>query len=128
MSLHSELPRPTVAELAILRVLWERGPSTVRQVQEALSEVKPTGYTTPLKLLQIMTEKGLVQRDASQRTHIYTGAQTEQQAQKQLAGDLIDRAFGGSAAKLVLRALDSRRASADEIAEIRRLLDEMEGK
>ena len=128
MSPRSAIPRPTVSELAILRVLWEQGPSTVRQVQEALSKVKPTGYTTALKLLQIMTEKGLVRRDESQRTHVYSEAQPERQAQKQLTRDLIDRAFGGSAAKLVLRALDSRTASPDEIAEIRELLDKMERK
>ncbi|NUR54074.1 MAG: BlaI/MecI/CopY family transcriptional regulator [Acidobacteria bacterium] len=116
-------PRPTDAELSILRVLWERGPSTVRQVHDVLGRERPTAYTTALKLLQIMTEKGLVERDERDRTHVYRARLTEEQTQRQLVRDLLDRAFGGSAAKLVLQALASRRASPDELREIRRILD-----
>jgi predicted transcriptional regulator len=118
------IPRPTDAELAILRVLWERGPSTVRQVHEVLSRERPAAYTTSLKLLQIMAEKGLVERDERDRTHIYRARLSEEQTQQQLVRDLADRAFGGSAAKLVLQALATRRASDDDLIEIRRLLDE----
>lgn len=120
-------PRPTDAELAILRVLWRRGASTVRQVNEELARRSPTGYTTVLKLLQIMTEKGLVERDESERAHVYVARLPEEQTLGQLVGDLLDRAFEGSASRLVMRALESRPASATELAEIRRLLDEMEG-
>jgi predicted transcriptional regulator len=117
-------PRPTDAELAILRVLWERGPSTVRQVHEVLaSRGRPTAYTTALKLLQIMTDKGLVRRDESDRTHIYHARLSEDQTQRQLVRDLLDRAFGGSATKLVMQALNARRATPDELGEIRRLID-----
>src|SRR5690348_14024784 len=113
--------KPTDAELAILRVLRARGPSTVRQVAAELG--KDTGYTTALKLLQIMAEKGLVLRDESARTHVYRAASTEDQTQRQLVTDLLDRAFGGSAAKLVMQALSTSKASPEELAEIRRLLD-----
>jgi len=119
--------RPTDAELAILRVLWSRGPSTVRQVHEALSRDRETGYTTILKLMQIMTEKGLVERDESERTHVYQARLTQEQTQQQLVDNLLEKAFGGSASQLVMRALAARPASADELAEIRRLLDELEG-
>lgn len=119
--------RPTQAELAILQVLWEKGPSTVRQVQEILSEDRPWGYTTVLKLLQIMAEKGLVGRDASQRAHTYRPARSEEQTQRMLVGDLLQRAFRGSASQLVLQALSQRQATPRELAEIRRILDEMEG-
>ena len=107
------LPRPTDAELAILRVLWERGPSTVRQVHDALARDRVAAYTTALKLMQIMTEKGLLGRDERDRTHVYS----------QLIRDLLDRAFGGSSSKLVMQALATRRASAEELSEIRRLID-----
>ena len=117
------LPRPTDAELGILRVLWERGPSTVRQVHEVLSRDRPAVYTTALKLLQIMTEKGLVSRDERDRTHIYHARLSEEQTQRQLVRDLLDRAFGGSASKLVMQALAARRASPEELIEIRRLID-----
>jgi predicted transcriptional regulator len=123
----STLPKPTDAELAILRVLWELGPSTVRQVQEALERERPTGYTTALKLLQIMTEKGLVERDASERSHVYWARASAQQTQRQLVGDLLERAFDGSAARLVMQALATRRASREELDEIRRLLDQQTG-
>jgi predicted transcriptional regulator len=119
------LRKPTDAELAILRVLWSRGPSTVRQVAEALA--KDTGYTTALKLLQIMTEKRLVVRDETLRTHVYASAYSEGETQRQLVSDLADRAFGGSAAKLVLQALASKKSSPEELAEIRKLLDTERG-
>lgn len=117
------LPRPTDAELDILRVLWERGPSTVRHVHEALA-ARETGYTTTLKLMQIMADKGLVTRDESSRTHVYAARVSQETTQKQLLSDLVDRVFGGSAAELVLRALSSHDASDDELREIRRLIDE----
>ena len=117
-------PRPTDAELAILRVLWERGPSTVRQVHEALGEERETGYTTSLKLMQIMAEKGHVTRDESNRTHVYAAKLTRAETQSQLISDLIDRAFGGSAAALVLQALNSDATTPEEIAEIRKLIRE----
>jgi predicted transcriptional regulator len=117
------IPRPTDAELAILRVLWERGPSTVRHVHEVLSRERPTAYTTALKLLQIMAEKGLVTRDERERTHVYHPRVSEDQTQRQLVRDLLDRAFGGSSSKLVMQALATKRASAEELGEIRRLLD-----
>jgi predicted transcriptional regulator len=118
------LPRPTDTELAILRVLWDRGPATVRQVHDALSGARDTGYTTTLKLMQIMAEKGLVTRDDSARTHVYTARLTQDQTQRQLVTDLLDRAFGGSAAALVMQALSSHPASPEELAEIQRLIDE----
>jgi BlaI family transcriptional regulator, penicillinase repressor len=121
------LSRPTDAELAILRVLWSRGPSTVRQVHEAISRDRETGYTTVLKLMQIMTEKGLVERDESERTHVYQARFTQEQTQERLVSDLLEKAFGGSASQLVMRALAAKPASADELAQIRRLLDELEG-
>jgi BlaI family penicillinase repressor len=117
-------PQPTVSELAILRVLWERGPSTVRQVHEAQADTRETGYTTTLKLMQIMADKGLVKRDESSRTHVYAALATEQQTQRQLVKDLVDRAFGGSAAALLLHALNTDGASAAEVREIRKLLDD----
>ena len=119
--------RPTDAELAILRVLWSRGPSTVRQVHEALSRDRETGYTTILKLMQIMTEKGLVERDESERTHVYQARFTQEATQQRLVSDLLEKAFGGSASQLVMQALAAKPASADELAQIRRLLDELEG-
>ena len=120
------LPKPTDAELAILRVLWELGPSTVRRIQQVLDRARPTGYTTVLKLLQIMTEKGLVRRDESERSHVYRARLSEGQTQQQLLGDLLDRAFAGSTSRLVMQALSSRKASPEELAEIRRMLDEWE--
>ena len=117
-------PRPTDAELAILRVLWQRGASTVRQVHEELTRDKPTAaYTTALKLLQIMTEKGLVRRDDSDRTHVYHARYSEEHTQRQLVRDLLDRAFGGSSTKLVMQALSARRATTEELTEIRKLID-----
>ena len=119
-----DLPRPTDAELEILTVLWSRGPSTVREVHEAITRRRPAQYTTTLKLLQIMTEKGLVQRNEQQRAHVYQTARPREWTQRQLAGDLIRRAFGGSAKSLVLGVLSARKASKRELAEIRKLLDE----
>ena len=120
--------KPTDAELAILRVLWARGPSTVRQVAEAIAEAgRETGYTTILKLLQIMTEKGIVVRDESARTHIYAPASTQDQTQRQLVTDLLDRVFDGSAAQLVMQALAAKKTTPEELAEIRKLLNKPRG-
>lgn len=116
--------RPTEAELAILGVLWTRGPSTVRQVNDALSATRETGYTTTLKLMQIMAEKGLVARDESGRTHVYTAKGSQDETQRALVSDLVDRAFGGSAAALVLQALQAGETSPQELAEIQRLIDD----
>lgn len=120
--------KPTDAELALLAVLWQRGPSTVREIHDSLGAEKETGYTTTLKILQKMTEKGLVRRDESQRSHIYHAAVAAEQTQRQLVRDLLRRAFGGSPANLVVQALASEKASAQELAEIRKLLDELEAK
>ena len=117
--------KPTDAELAILRVLWSRGASTVRQVAGAME--REVGYTTVLKLLQIMTEKGLVTRDESARTHVYSAAFSEDQTQRQLVNDLVERAFDGSAAKLVMQALASKKATPEELDEIRKLLNKPRG-
>jgi BlaI family penicillinase repressor len=119
----TKTPRPTDAELAILRVLWAHGACTVRQVHEALSRERPSAYTTALKMLQIMTEKGLVRRDVTDRTHIYQARLSEEQTQRQLVRDLLDRAFGGSSSKLVMQALSARRATPEELTEIRKLLE-----
>ncbi|HSE97254.1 MAG TPA: BlaI/MecI/CopY family transcriptional regulator [Blastocatellia bacterium] len=119
--------RPTDAELEILRVLWQSGPCTVRDVHEALRRSKPTGYTTVLKLMQIMTDKGLVRRDEGQRAHVYEAAYAQEQTQQQLIGDLIERVFEGSAAKLVMRALQTKeKASSEELSEIRQVLERFE--
>ena len=118
--------RPTDAELAILRVLWDRGASTVREVFQALDGQTDVGYTTVLKTMQIMTEKRLLERDETQRAHVYQPVLAEEITQQQLVGDLLDRAFHGSSARLVLQALSSHQATPAEIAEIRRLLDQMQ--
>jgi predicted transcriptional regulator len=120
--------RPTDAELAILRVLWERGPSTVRQVFDVMSEEKELGYTTVLKMLQIMNEKGLVQREVTDRVHVFSTAQTQSQTQRNMLNDLLEKAFGGSSTNLVMQALATRKASREELAEIRKLLDQAEGR
>lgn len=126
--------RPTAAELEILNVIWSHGPSTVRFVNEKLNEEKPSkgesqavGYTTTLKIMQIMAEKGLLNRDESQRSHLYGAAAPQDQVQKQLVNRLLQQAFGGSALKLVMQALGGHRATPDEISRIRALLDKMEG-
>lgn len=123
----AKAPRPTDAELEILNVLWQRGPATVREVQEELRKSKPAmGYTTVLKLMQIMAGKNLVRRDERQRAHVYEARLAEEQTQAQLVGELLERAFKGSAKKLVLQALSSKKASAEELAEIRQMLDDFE--
>ncbi|MGH9941895.1 MAG: BlaI/MecI/CopY family transcriptional regulator [Pyrinomonadaceae bacterium] len=122
-----DVPRPTGAELDILSVLWRRGASTVREVYEELQKAKPNvGYTTVLKFMQIMADKGLVRRDESQRAHVYEAQLAEEQTQAQLVGELLARAFQGSAKKLVLQALSAKQASAEELSEIRQMLDELE--
>jgi len=121
--------RPTNAELAILAVLWHRGPSTVREVHEAVQSARDdaVGYTTVLKLLQIMAEKRLVKRDTRSRTHVYAAAASRATTQGHLLSDLVDRAFGGSSLALVLQALSTTRATPAELEQIRRLLDERKG-
>jgi predicted transcriptional regulator len=118
--------RPTDAELNILNILWERGPSTVRQVHNTLNRTAVTGYTTALKLLQIMTEKGLVVRDESERPQVYRPRLPREQTERQLVGDLLDRAFGGSATRLVMRALAVKKASTEELAQVEKLLNRLE--
>ncbi len=120
------LPKPTDAELAILRVLWKRGPSTVRQVQDTLEPRRGTGYTTTLKLMQIMHEKGLLKRDDSERSHVYEAALTRNRTERRIVGDLLDQVFDGSAQQLVLHALSVRKSTPMELHEIRKLIDELE--
>lgn len=117
---------PTEKELAILKVLWTSGPSTVRQVNEQISKEQKTGYTTTLKLMQIMTDKGLLIRDDESFKHVYKPAVSEEKTQKQIVGDMLDRIFAGSAEKLVMRALSAKQVSAEELKKIRQLLDKME--
>lgn len=117
------IPKPTDAELAILQALWRGGPSTVKAVQERLEE--GTGYTTVLKFLQIMAEKGLVRRNEAQRAHVYEAAVSEAETQDRLVTALLKKAFGGSTSKLVLQALASKKASPNELAEIRRLINKL---
>lgn len=121
-------PRPTDAELSILRVLWDRGPSTVRQVHDVLSANREFAYTTTLKLLQLMTEKGVAMREEHGRVHLYRAAVAQEETQRHLIRDLVDRAFGGSPSRLVMQALAATPASAEELREIRRLLKEHEEK
>jgi BlaI family penicillinase repressor len=123
----SKTPRPTDAELAILRVLWEHGACTVRQVHEALSRERPAAYTTALKMLQIMTEKGLVERDETVRPQIYRPRYSQDRTQKQLLRDFIQRAYGGSVKALVMHALATRKSSAKDLEAIEKLLDRFEG-
>lgn len=120
----TQLPKPTAGELEILRVLWSRGPSTVREVQEELSESKSMGYTTVLKLLQIMTAKGTVRRNEEQRAHVYEAQLPAEETKRQLAGDVLQRVFEGSASQLMMHVLSGRRTSREEIEQLRRLLDE----
>jgi len=121
-------PQPTERELAILGILWNNGPSTVRAVNEQMNKDRTTGYTTTLKLMQIMTEKGLLIRDETRFQHIYKPAVSEEKTQKQLVGDLLERAFSGSAEKLVMRALSAKKVSAEELSKIRKILDKMKGR
>jgi BlaI family penicillinase repressor len=120
-------PQPTGLELTILKALWNTGPSSVRDLQAVLNESRPTGYTTVLKMLQIMTEKGLVKRDESVRPQIYRPAASQEQTQRRLLRDLVDRAYGGSVKSLVLQALSDKKASPKEIDAIEKLLDRVEG-
>ena len=120
--------KPTPTELSILGILWERGPSTVRDVHDILSKTKPIGYTGVLKLMQIMTVKGSVKRNAENRAHVYEACQPAEKTKRQLVGDLMQRAFSGSASDLIMHALAGKRASPEEIEEIRRILDEHERK
>lgn len=119
---------PTSAELEILGVLWERGPSTVREVHEALSGSRDVGYTTVLKQMQIMVAKGRLRREDQGRAHVYRPADAETASKREIVGDLMDRAFGGSAQELVLHALAAKPATPQELLEIRRLLDELEAR
>jgi predicted transcriptional regulator len=120
----SDPPRPTDAELEILTVLWNTGPATVRQVHEEIARRRSTLYSTVLKFMQIMADKGLVLRDESHRAHVYRAARPREWTQRQLAGHLLERAFSGSATALLVGALSAKKASAKELAEIRKLLDE----
>jgi len=120
-------PKPTASELEILRVLWNRGPSTVREVHESLSETKSMGYTGVLKLLQIMTAKGTVRRDESQRAHVYEAFRPAEQTKRQLARDMLERVFEGSASQLMSHALAGHHATEKEIEQLRRILDAYEG-
>ena len=120
----NEPPRPTDAELEILTVLWSIGPATVREVYDVISRRRPAQYSTVLKFMQIMAEKGLVRRDEKQRAHVYEAARPREWTQRQLAGDLLERAFSGSAKALLMGALSARKATKEELAEMRKLLDE----
>jgi BlaI family transcriptional regulator, penicillinase repressor len=122
------LQKPTASELEILRVLWTRGPSTVREVHQALRKHKSLGYTTVLKLLQIMTAKGTVRRNEHQRAHVYEACQPATETKRQLVGDVLQRVFEGSASELMIHALAGRPTSKKELEELRRLLDEYEGR
>ena len=119
--------QPTDVELSILRVLWQRGPSTVREVHAVLAGSRDTGYSTTLKMMQVMLEKALLTRDDSVRPQVYAPAQAEEQTQRQMVDELLSKAFGGSARKLVMRAVESEKVSAAELAEIRKLLKDLEG-
>jgi predicted transcriptional regulator len=123
----TSLSKPTDAELAILRVVWQRGPSTVREIWEEISPAQRTGYTTVLKTMQIMFEKGLLKRNETERSHVYCASVSESTTQRQMVGYLIERVFSGSAPKLVMQALATKKATPAELAEIRKLLDKMEG-
>jgi BlaI family transcriptional regulator, penicillinase repressor len=125
MAKSDEPIRPTDGELALLKVLWRRGPSTVREVHEDLRAAQETAYTTTLKLLQIMTEKGIVERDESQKSHVYRAVAGEEQVKKSFVRDMMEKVFAGSASQLVMSALGSKPATAGEIDEIRRMLDDL---
>lgn len=124
----NNLPSPTDAELEILNVLWQRGPSTVREVYDEITRGREAGYTTVLKMMQIMAEKGLVRRDETERAHVYKPTRAREQTQRQLLRGLLERAFENSAGSLVMQALSAKRASDAELAQIRELLDELEGR
>ena len=120
----SKIPSPTVAELAILQVLWQRGVCTVREVHQALKPTQSTGYTTKLKLMQVMCEKGLVLRDQSQRAHIYRAAISRNQTERRVVKDIVERVFGGSARNLVMQALNTKKVSDEELKQVREFLDD----
>lgn len=124
----ADTPLPTSSELEILRVIWERGPSTVREVYKTLEQEREIGYSTVLKFMQIMTDKGSLVRDESVRPQIYRAARPQRQIQQGIVRDLVSRAFGGSAASLAMQALSDRKASAEERRQIRELLDAMDRK
>lgn len=117
------MSKPTASELAILRVLWDRGPCTVRAVHDALEGGKPSGYTTTLKLMQIMAAKGLVERDEASRAHVYRAAAPRESVEREMVGDLLERLFAGSAAQLVMRALSVKKATPEELREIREMIE-----
>jgi predicted transcriptional regulator len=121
-------PKPTASELQILHVLWERGPSTVREVHQALNDKRPIGYTSVLKLMQIMTAKGTLRRNEEQRAHVYEAVQPAEKTKRQLALDVLQRVFDGSASQLMMHALADRKASKEEVDELRRLLNDYERK
>ena len=121
-------PKPTASELQILHVLWERGPSTVREVHQALNDKRPIGYTSVLKLMQIMTAKGTLRRNEEQRAHVYEAVQPAEKTKRQLALDVLQRVFDGSASQLMMHALSDRKASKEEVDELRRLLNDYERK
>jgi len=123
---NSKFSKPTESEMGILQVLWELGPSTVREVHYVLSETKDSGYTTTLKLMQIMYEKGLLNRNDEAKTHVYSSAIKKESVQKQVVSKMINGLFKGSSAKLVMHALGNHRASKEEIMEIKKYLDEIE--
>lgn len=124
MNTSTETPRPTESELDILNILWDRGPATVRQVHEYLSKTKPSQYTTTLKIMQILSEKGLLERDEKDRSHVYHPRVTREEVQQQMAAHLMNRVFGGSARSLLVGALGVKRASKKELAELRQIIDE----
>jgi predicted transcriptional regulator len=126
MSISGKHIKPTESELEILRVLWEKGPSTVREVHEILGQSKDAGYTTTLKLMQIMHEKGLLERDTSSKTHVYSSAVSQENTQRQLLDKMIDTVFNGSASQLVLQALGNHKSSKEELEKIKQYLDEIE--
>jgi BlaI family transcriptional regulator, penicillinase repressor len=119
-------PVPSNSELEILHILWKEGPQTVREVHDALKHERPVGYTTVLKTMQVMAEKKLVTRDESERSHVYAAAVEEKSVKRRLVSDLLDKAFDGSAAQLVMQALSDKRASAEDLKKIRKLLNESE--
>ena len=125
--MNSKHQRPTKMELAILRVLWDKGPGSVREIQARLSETRETGYTTALKMLQIMTEKGLVERDETVRPQIYRAKFSQERTQKQLLQDLLQRAFGGSVKALVMQAISTKKSSPADLEALEKLLDRFEG-
>jgi BlaI family transcriptional regulator, penicillinase repressor len=125
---NKSLPQPTTAELELLHVLWQRGPSTVREIHDAFRGAKETGYTTTLKILQRMMDNGLVRRDETQRSHVYSAVRRAEQTQRQLVRSLLRAAFGGAPAKLVVQALSEETVSSEDLAEIRRVLDELEAR